>query len=171
MRRAIFRKSARQTPLNKVPTLHVNGVQVTQSDAITRYVGKLAGLYPQDDFQGLLCDEVLGALEDLNVEIGTTFGMVGDDLKRAREALVTGALPRYLQWLQNQLESHGGAFLADNRLTIADLKAFVILRWLSSGKLDHIPRDLIETVAPRLKGYMDRVAALPAIAQYYASLG
>lgn len=166
-----FSEVRKKTPLNKVPTLQVDDVQVTQSDAITRYVGRLAGLYPEDDFQALLCDEVMAALEDLNIEIGTTFGMVGDDLKRAREALVTGALPRYLQWLQNQLESHGGAFLADNRLTIADLKAFVILRWLSSGKLDHIPRDLIETVAPRLKGYMDRVAALPAIAQYHASRG
>ena len=166
-----FPEVRKTTPLNRVPTLHVNGVQVTQSDAITRYVGKRAGLYPEDDFQALLCDEVMGALEDLNIEIGTTFGMVGDDLKHAREALVTGALPRYLQWLQKQLESHGGEFLADNRLTIADLKAFVILRWLSSGKLDHIPSDLIETAAPQLKDYMNRVAELPAIAQYYASRG
>ena len=166
-----FSEVRKTTPLNKVPTLHVNGVQVTQSDAITRYVGKRAGLYPEDDFQALLCDEVMAALEDLNIEIGTTFGMVGDDLKRAREALVTGALPRYLRWLQNQLENHGGEFLADHRLTIADLKAIVVLRWLSSGKLDHIPSDLIETAAPQLKDYMNRVAELPAIAQYYASRG
>jgi glutathione S-transferase len=166
-----FPEVRKTTPLNRVPTLHVNGVQVTQSDAITRYVGKLAGLYPVDHFQALLCDEVMGALEDLNIEIGTTFGMVGDDLKHAREALVTGALPRYLQWLQKQLESHGGEFLADNRLTIADLKAFVILRWLSSGKLDHIPGDLIETAAPQLRDYMNRIAEHPTIAQYYASRG
>jgi glutathione S-transferase len=166
-----FPEVRKTTPLNRVPTLHVNGVQVTQSDAITRYVGKLAGLYPVDHFQALLCDEVMGALEDLNIEIGTTFGMVGDDLKHAREALVTGALPRYLRWLQKQLESHGGEFLADNRLTIADLKAFVILRWLSSGKLDHIPGDLIETAAPQLRDYMNRIAEHPTIAQYYASRG
>jgi prostaglandin-H2 D-isomerase / glutathione transferase len=166
-----FSQVRKTTPLNKVPTLHVNGVQVTQSDAITRYVGKLAGLYPEDDFQALLCDEVMGALEDLNIELGTTFGMVGDDLKQAREALVNDALPRYLRWLQNQLVSHSGAFLADNRLTIADLKAFVILRWLTSGKLDHIPADLIETAAPQLIDYMNRIAELPAIAQYYASRG
>ncbi|MCK7494029.1 MAG: glutathione S-transferase N-terminal domain-containing protein [Comamonadaceae bacterium] len=55
-----FSEVRKTTPLNKVPTLHVNGVQVTQSDAITRYVGKLAGLYPEDDFQALLCDEVMG---------------------------------------------------------------------------------------------------------------
>ncbi len=166
-----FAEVRKTTPLNQVPTLHVNDVQITQSDAITRYVGKLAGLYPEDDLQALLCDEVMGALEDINIKIGETFGLTGDELKTARDALANGALARYLRWLQDQLESHGGEFFADNRLTIADLKAFVILRWLSSGKLDHIPGDLVETVAPKLKEHMDRVARLPAIAQYYATRG
>ena len=164
-----FSEVRKMTPLNQVPTLHINDVQITQSDAITRYVGKLAGLYPEDDLQALLCDEVMGALEDINTKIGATFGLAGDELKTARDALATGALPQYLRWLQKQLENHGGQYLADNRLTIADLKAFVILRWLSSGKLDHIPSKLIETVAPKLNEYMNRVGTLPAIAQHYAN--
>ena len=162
-----FSEVRKTTPLNQVPTLHVDDLQVTQSDAISRYVGKLAGLYPEDDFQALLCDEAMGALEDINIKIGATFGLTGDDLQKARSALATGALPKYLRWLEQQLDSHGGAFLADHRLTVADLKAFVILRSLSSGKLDHIPGDLIETAAPKLKAYMDRLAQHPAIAQYY----
>lgn len=163
-----FAEIRKTTPLNQVPTLHLNDVQVTQSDAITRYVGKLAGLYPVNEFQALLCDEVMGALEDVNVKIGATFGMEGDALKGARDALVTGPLPRYLRWLQNQLENHGGEYFADNRLTIADLKALVILRWLSGGVLDHIPRSLIAAEAPKLVEYMNRLAVLPTIAQYYA---
>lgn len=165
---ADFPEIRKATPLNQVPTLHINDRAVTQSDAIMRYAGKLAGLYPEDNLQALLCDEVLGALEDINVKIGATFGLKGEDLKKARGALASEALPRYLRWLQHQLESHGGAFLADNRLTIADLKALVILRWLASGKLDHIPTDLIARVAPTLKEYMDRIGSTPAIAQYYA---
>lgn len=164
-----FAEIRKTTPLNQVPTLLVNEVQVTQSDAITRYVGKLAGLYPTDEFQALLCDEVMSALEDLNFELGVTFGMTGDALKSAREALATGPFPLYLRWLQKQLEAHGGEYFSDNRLTIADLKAFVMLRWFSSGVLDHIPSGLVEAEAPMLKAYMDRTAALPAIAQYYAT--
>ena len=164
-----FSEIRKTTPLNQVPTLQVNDVQVTQSDAITRYVGKQAGLYPADVFQALLCDEVMGVLEEVNVKIGATFGMTGEDLKNARDALVAGPLTRYLRWLQTQLADHGGEYFADNRLTIADLKALVILRWLSSGVLDHIPANLVETEAPKLRIYMDRIAALPAIAQYYAA--
>lgn len=166
---ADFPEIRKATPLGQVPTLQVNDVQVTQSDAITRYAGKLAGLYPEDPFQALLCDEVLGALEDINISIGATFRMTGDELKNARQALAAGTLPKYLRWLEQQLASHGGEFLADHRLTIADLKAFVILRWLGSGKLDHIPVDLIETAAPKLQDYVSRIAKLPAIVEYYAS--
>jgi len=163
-----FPEIRKQTPLNQVPTLHVDGRQVTQSDAITRYAGKLAGLYPEDSLQALLCDEVMAALEDLNVKIGATFGLTGDELKSARGALAGDVLPRYLRWLENQLISHGGEFLADNRLTIADLKAFAMLRWLASGMLDHIPPTLIASSAPKLEDYLKRIAAVPAIAQYYA---
>lgn len=164
---ADFPEVRKATPLNQVPTLQVNDVVVTQGNAITRYAGKLAGLYPEDELQALFCDEVMSALEDVNVKIGATFGLKGDDLKKARDALATETLPRYLRWLQHQLESRGGAYLADNRLTIADLKALIVLRWLSSGKLDHIPTDLIATVAPKLTEYMDRIGTTPAIAQYY----
>ena len=165
---ADFAEVRKSTPLGQVPTLRVNGVQVTQSDAITRYAGKLAGLYPTDAYQALLCDEVLDAVEDANIKLGTTFGLTGDALKVARTALVTGALPLYLGWLQSQLQAHGSEYFADKRLTIADLKVFVFVRGLSSGRLDHVPTDLVEKLAPTLHAHMQRIAQTPAVAQYYA---
>jgi hypothetical protein len=39
---------------------------------------------------------------------------------------------------------------------------------LNSGRLDHVPTDLVERVAPALNAHMRRVAALPAIQAYYA---
>ncbi|MCX7241415.1 MAG: glutathione S-transferase family protein [Burkholderiales bacterium] len=166
-----FAELRKSTPLGQVPTLHVDGVQVTQSDAITRYAGKLAGLYPTDPFQALLCDEVMDGLEDINVKLGASFGLTGDALKEARAALVASPLPQYLAWLQRQLEAHGGQYFADQRLTIADLKAFVFVRGLTSGRLDHIPTDLVQTVAPDLVAHVQRIAQTPAIAQYYAKFG
>ena len=84
---------------------------------------------------------------------------------------MSGPLTQYLQWLQKQLENHGGEYLSDNRLTIADLKAFVCLRGLISGKLDHIPTDLLDQVAPKLTTYLQRIGNIPAIAQYYSTSG
>ncbi len=168
---ADFAQVRKSTPLGQVPVLYVDGVAVTQSDAITRYVGKLTGLYPTDPFEALLCDEVMDGVEDANSKMGATFGMSGDALKEARTALVSGPIPLYLGWLQSQLQAHGGAYFADQRLTIADLKVFVYVRSLNSGRLDHVPTDLVQQVAPQLNAHLQRIAQTAAVAQYYARFG
>ena len=165
---AEFANVRKTTPFGQVPTLQVDGVQITQCDSILRYAGKLAGLYPTDPLQALLCDEVMYVVEEAGVKIGPTFRMSGEEQKAARLALVNGSMPVYLGWLQSQLLEHGGEYFADNRLTIADLKVFVDVRGLNSGRLDHIPTDLVEKVAPALNAHMQRIANTPAVAAYYA---
>jgi glutathione S-transferase len=166
-----FAEVRKATPFGQVPTMHVDGVQVTQCDSILRYAGKLAGLYPTDPFQALLCDEVMYVVEEAAVKMGPTFRMTGDAQKEARLALVNGAMPVYLGWLQSQLLAHGGQYFADHRLTVADLKVFVDVRSLNSGRLDHVPADLVEKVAPLLNAHMQRIAQTPTVVQYYAKFG
>jgi glutathione S-transferase len=166
-----FAEVRKTAPFGQVPLLEVDGVQVTQCDAILRYAGKLAGLYPTDPYQALLCDEVMYVVEEANVKLGPTFRMTGEEQKQARLALVNGSMPVYLAWLQSQLLAHGGEYFSDNRLTIADLKVFVEMRGLNSGRLDHIPADLVENVAPALNAHMQRIAQIPAVAAYYAKFG
>ena len=163
-----FAEVRKSTPFGQVPVLSVDGVQVTQCDAITRYAGKLSGLYPTDPYQALLCDEVMYVVEEASVKLGPTFRMTGEEQKEARLALVDGSMPVYLGWLQKQLLAHGGEYFADNRLTVADLKVFVDVRGLNSGRLDHVPADLVEQVAPALNAHMQRIAKTPAIKAYYA---
>ena len=165
---AEFADVRKATPFGQVPVLYVDGTLVTQSDAILRYAGKLAGLYPTDPLQALLCDEVAYVVEEANVKLGPTFRMTGEEQKAARLALVNGSMPVYLAWLQSKLVANGGEYFADKRLTVADLKVFVDVRGLNSGRLDHVPTDLVEKVAPLLNAHMQRVAATPAVAQYYA---
>lgn len=156
-----------QTPFLAMPTLEVDGRVVSQSNSINRYVGKLAGLYPKDDWQALLCDEVMDAVEDINNRIGHTFGLPEEDKKKARAELAAGPLKRYLERIEARLEAAGGEYFADRRLTVADLKVFMLTRWLRSGALDHLPKDLVDRVAPLLVKHCERVAGHPKIAAYY----
>ncbi|MFZ6724906.1 glutathione S-transferase [Undibacterium sp. MH2W] len=165
---AEFPEVRKTTPFGQVPTLEVDGVTVTQCDAMLRYAGKLAGLYPNDAFQALLCDEVMYVVEESIVRLGPTFRMTGEEQKAARLALVNGPMPVYLQWLEKQLLAHGGEYFADNRLTVADLKVFVDIRGLNSGRLDHVPTDLVEKVAPALNAHLQRISSLPTVQAYYA---
>ena len=154
---------------NAVPVLEIDGAAVTQSNAISRYVGKMAGLYPEDDLQALYCDEALGALEDLSHHVVRTFGLEEEELRLAREKLVDGWLTIFLQGLDELLTRGGGQYFANDGLTVADLKAFCQTRWLRSGALDHVPADLVQRVAPGLVEHQERIGNDPRVAAYYAS--
>jgi glutathione S-transferase len=159
------------TPFGALPVLEVDGQVVAQSNAINRYVGKLADLYPSDPWQAALCDEVMEAVEDINTKIGATFSLPEEQKKAQRTALVEGPIPFYLTRLQQRLEAHGGQYFAANRLTVADLKVFVWIRHLKSGALDHVPTDLIDRVAPKLVEHYERVKNDARISDYYAKHG
>ncbi|MFZ6799313.1 glutathione S-transferase [Undibacterium sp. Di24W] len=163
-----FADVRKNTPFGQVPVLEVDGVQITQCDSILRYAGKLAGLYPNDAYQALLCDEVMYVVEEAGVKLGPTFRMTGEEQKAARLALVNGSIPVYLAWLEKKLLANGGDYFADNRLTVADLKVFIDVRTLNSGRLDHVPTDLVEKTAPALNAHMKRIAEHPAVVAYYA---
>jgi glutathione S-transferase len=158
-------------PFQSLPTLEVDGQVIAQSNTINRYVGKLAGLYPKDDWQAALVDEVMDAVEDITTRIGTTFTLEGDAKKKAREALAEGSLLRFLQQLDARLKRGGGEWFVEKRLTVADLKCYLWIRWLKSGALDHIPADIVDKNAPLLARHMERVKNHPKIAAYYAARG
>ena len=166
---AEFGEMRSTTRFNSVPVLEIDGAQVTQSNAMSRYVGKMAGLYPLDDLQALYCDEVLGALEDLSNRIVRTFGLPEDELKAAREELVDGWLTTFLRGLDQLLIRGGGEYFANNQLTVADLRAFVQSRSLGSGILDYVPKDIVQQVAPGLFQHQERISADPLVVAYYAT--
>jgi len=160
------RKSAR---FNALPVLEIDGKQVTQSNAMLRYLGKQGGLYPENNTQALYCDEAMGAAADLSHHLGRTIGLQGDELREAREKLVEGWLPIFLRGMDDLLKRGGGKYFADKRLTVADLKVFVETRWLQSGSLDHIPQNLVQQIAPGLVSHQERIKTDPSVVAYYAS--
>ena len=154
------------TRFNSLPVLEIDGKVVTQTNGMCRYVGGLAGLYPEDAIQALYCDEALGAIEDLLHRLVPTFGLEGDELKAAREKLVDGWITTFVKGLAEILE-RGGDYFADNKLTVADLKVAFVTQWLNAGQLDHVPTDLVERLAPALNAHLDRVMNDPIVKAYY----
>lgn len=155
-------------PIQVLPVLEVDGVALTQSCTISRYVGRLAGYYPQDPWQAALCDEVMDMVEDITHQILPTLFIENPaEKKAARVALASGAIPCYLHALQELLSEHGGDYFADRRLTMADFKVFVWVRNLGSGLLDYIPVDIVARQAPLLAQHYRQVATQPEVLDYY----
>lgn len=151
------------------PTLHIDNVEVTQSNAMLRYVGEMAGLYPDDSLQALYCDEAMEAVEDILHHVVQTFGLEGEALREAREKLVEGWISTYIKGFADLLARGGGKYFADGRLTVADLKVFVWIRSLRRGTLDHVPADLVDKLAPGLVEHQERLESSPIVTAYYVA--
>jgi len=164
-----FMKTRGDMRFTCAPVLDVDGVAVTQSNAMLRYVGKMTGLYPEDDLQALYCDEAMEAVEDLLHQVVNTFGLKDDKLKVAREKLVDGWLTVFIKGLADILQRGGGKYFADNKLTVADLKMYVQIKSLRAGTLDHVPTDLVDKLAPSLVEHEERIGNDPIVKAYYAS--
>lgn len=162
-----FHRMREEQPFACVPVLEIDGQPVTQSNALLRYFGSKAGLYPTDPLQALYCDEAMGIAEDITHAIARTIGLQGEALSQARMELAQGRLPAHLKQLERMLERGGGRYLVDDRLSIADLKVFILSRWLSGGALEHIPTDLVATAAPKLAEHRDRIQADPIVVAWY----
>ena len=159
------------TLLGSLPLIEVDGEKLTQSNAINRWAGRLAGLYPEGLWHAAQCDEICDIVEHLSMVMGPSFGMTGDEQKRERQRLAEGPIPQYVGGLGKRLEERGGVWFAAGQFTIADLQVADIVRMLTSGRLDHLPVDLVSRVAPGLVEHRSRVLAEPRVKAYYAKFG
>jgi glutathione S-transferase len=144
-------RAAGEFPFGGLPVLVVetsDGEQcVAQSNAILRFAGQLAGLYPADDpLQALRVDEALDVGEDINCLLGPSLHEQDTEKKMAmRRELAEETLPFWIACFERLLVANGSTgFILGNSLTVADLKLYWIIDWLTSGMLDGIPTDLVD---------------------------
>lgn len=159
------------TTFGSLPLLEADGQRLTQSNAMLRYAGRLAGLYPTDPWLAAQCDEACDAVEHLSVVNGPSYSLRGDEQRAERERLAAGPIPQFLKGLDALLASRGGGWFAGPELTVADLKVEELVRSLTSGRMDHIPTDIVERNAPALVAHARRVDAHPAVRAYRAKKG
>ena len=161
-----------EMPFGQLPVLDVDGKRISQSNSINRYVGRLAGLYPDDPWEAAKCDEICDAVESLAGEMLHAYKLDDDDeRRRERERLVAGPIPLYLGAFAARLQAAGSLWFADGRLTMADLKVAELVRSLGTGRLDHIPQDIVARVAPTLVDLRQRVLEHPGVRAYYERMG
>jgi prostaglandin-H2 D-isomerase / glutathione transferase len=165
-------KAKKTLPFGAVPVIEIDGTIIAQSNAINRYVGKLADLYPKDSLAALYCDEAMDTVEDAISKFVLTFGIEDqEELKAKREALIAGPFTTVLTGLERQLSSRGGKFFDGSSFSVADIVVFVWLKGLRKGHIDYVPTDIVKTIAPKLDAYYGQMKNQEVIASYYSSRG
>jgi glutathione S-transferase len=144
-------RAAGEFPFGGIPVLVIetsDGTHcVAQSNAILRFAGRLTGLYPMEDpLQALKVDEALGVGEDINCLLEPSLHEEDTERKMAmRKVLADETLPFWMSCLDRSLVANGSTgFIVSNNLTIADLKLYWIIDWLTMGILDGIPKNLTD---------------------------
>ena len=146
------RRAAGEFPFGGLPVLDVEtttgNVCSAQSNAILRFAGRLSGLYPVNDpIQALKVDEAMDAGEDINQLLGPSLHEQDERKKMAmRRELADKTLPEWAAYFERLLVNNGSTgFIVGKDLTVADLKLYWIIDWLTSGILDGIPTNLFDS--------------------------
>lgn len=153
-------------PYGSLPVLEIPGhPPLAQSSAILVLIGRRHGLHPTDDFEAARHEGLMQHVEDLRATLSATLRMDDAEKKAARESLVTDYLPQWAGFAERNIGP--GPFVAGDRISVADLKLYMVVRWLSSGTLDHVPATIFSG-HPGLMGVHHAVRDHHAVKSWYA---
>jgi len=150
------------TPFGSLPVLEMPGrTPLADSNAILVYIGRQHRLHPRDDFEAARHEALMCAVEDIRHAISPTMRISDPEHKRlAREALAANELRTWGGQVERQLGD--GPFVGGATLHVVDLKLYMMVRWLASGVLDHVPASVFDH-CPKLHRLHKAVAAHPGV--------
>ena len=166
-------KNNGELPWKMLPVLQTPNGTLAESSAILRFVGKSAGLVPENSYQAAKADEFMDGMGPLARALDTTFYISDIDEKISlRKKLFSkgGEGANNLQLLDDKVaESKTGWAAGTDEMSIADLKLFTELFALFSGNYDGIDASMI-SVFPNLMTYHEKVANEPRIREHYKDI-
>lgn len=155
-----------QMPYGTMPVLELPGhAPLAQSNAILVLIGRRHGLHPTNDFEAARHEGMMLHVEELRGRISPTLRMADAEKKVAREALVAEFLPAWATAAERNIAA--APFFGGEKIHVVDIKLYQAVRWLSGGKVDHIPATIFAGY-PKLTGVHDAVRDHPDVKAWYA---
>ncbi len=147
-------------PFDQMPLLEIDGLNLSQSTATTRYLARRGGYYGDSDDDALWCDMVAGAVADF---AETAMQAAFQPTKEIAVASLRARFEKFGPRFERRLAENGSGFCASTRITFAD----VVLAEALSAYLEWCGDILGST--PLLKALYDRVLSERGIARYLRS--
>ena len=158
-------------PLGLVPVLVEDGKPLTQIMAICDYLDRRfpsVGLLPTDPWQRA---QAMSTLAWMNNSVHPTFTHVFKpasfaETEAAQADVRNQAVGKFREHLERieAMIAHASPWLQGDKLSFVDFYALTFLRWGGFANID-------PAALPAYKGYVDRVAAQPAVAAAMAREG
>lgn len=155
-----------RSAMGKVPFLEVDGRTLTESQAICEYLEEVypeRPLYPQDPWERAKVRELVSYVE-LHVELVSRRlhkqAFYGGTLSDESKAQVERELAKGLTALSRL--ARFAPMIAGERLTLADVCAFVHLPLVATVTRLVLGRDMVDELLPRAKPYLAALGERPA---------
>jgi len=152
-------------PYGAVPVLKIKGKpDLAQSNAILGLIGDRHDLLPEDSFDAAHHIAILNFVEELAMRVGETIQLPEDEKEEARKNLVDGFLKEWASNIDNKIK---GPFVGGDKISVADIKLFVLVNTFKQKVFDYIPDDFLDS-NEKLIALYKAVASHPKIMEWYA---
>jgi len=151
-------RDSRKLPFDQMPLLEIDGLNLSQSSAMVRYLARKGGYYGRRDEDAVWCDMIAGAVSDFGeTALQAAFQPTKGIAIKALQERFNKFGPRF----ENRLNESG--LCAGNKLTFSD----VLLAEALNSYLEWIPNILDKT--PFLNDLYKKVISTPGISHYLKS--
>ncbi len=153
-------RASGKLPFDQMPLLEIDGLNLSQSSAMIRYLARRGDLYGDTDTDAMWCDMVAGVTADFaETALQAPF-------KPSAEIAIADLRARFAKFgtlFEARIKAQGSGFCAAARMTFAD----VVLAEALSSYVEWCPDILHAT--PRLTALSETVTGAARIAAYLAS--
>jgi len=120
------------TPWGKIPVLEVDGKQIGESLAISRYIAREGGLGGKDSFELALIDSVTDQVSDLREKAGAAYFGPEDKKEAAIKEFKNKILPPIFDNLQRFASdnSAGPGYFVGSKISLADIHFYAVMEEL-----------------------------------------
>jgi len=165
-------KAGGKLPFGQLPTLETDGMVLSQSGAIARFVADQVGLAPSTAAEQAQADMIIEGVKDLHEKLAKIRWEQDEEKKKEmKKEMFEKTLPTQLGYFEKLLKSNndGKGYFFGDKLTYADLGVFDL--WnstLAKGKPE-VPEEL--KANSLLREHYKRVMAEPSVLEWIKTRG
>ncbi len=157
--RSNWPKEKEKFPFGQLPVIVIDGKTLAHTHSIARYCAIRSGLYDNDESIAILIDQVLDWANEITYKIAPSIREKNiEKSSMLRKKFIQNDLHSWFGYLENFLDnfSNNKIYFTD-KFSIADITAWRVIHWFTSGQLDQVPVDFINQY-PNLNNFYKKLS-------------
>jgi len=150
---------------NQVPLLEINGLNITQTEAMIRYIARNHNLYGSNEEERIRCDMIYDAIKDASLG-NSGVGMVfkPKEIQEQEKKNMVLKIEKYFPMFDKILENNESGYFVGNKMSFVDVVFLHDLEWVR----DCLEKDYINEY-PNIKKHEELLKGTESINKYLNS--